>query len=86
MPIEAHGVPHPTSEEFHLGAVGPHPKDGGVAPLVGLTYVAGSAHWHVQLTVWAEPDELPAVMAPPREAVVDHDGLRRTVQAGFDVV
>src|SRR5262249_20948077 len=86
MEIEAHRVAHAARHNFQVAAVGVDPENLRVFAGVRLADVARRADWNVELAVWTELDEFPAVWDIARKLVIDGDRRRRLVEIVLDVV
>ena len=88
MPRETDRVADAARVDAQVAAVRVHAVDGGVDGRRRLVVadVARRAHRHVQPSVGAERDELPAVRAVGREVVVHDHRLGRRLEVRFDVV
>ena len=71
VPVEADAVANALGVDFRCAAVRVHAQDGGEPRILRKADVAGRPHRHIQLSVGAELDVLPAVVPVVRQAVRD---------------
>src|SRR6266851_5930082 len=86
VPVKSHGVANPSGKDFEIGTVGFHPRDGRIAFVFALAYVAWCPDWDVEHPIRPKADEFPAMTPVSGKAVVHDDRLWRIVQVAFNII